>query len=127
MITCAVRRYGFSLRTVPHDICRPYLATRDRAVHFEVFRILGVCHDAQTLDHLNYAKRQLSPPAELGELNAPSLQLDVELAHYASFTSTLANMITDYESESLGPMYGLIRHKLLHVATSVGGPIAQFV
>jgi hypothetical protein len=27
-------------------------------------------------------------------------------------------MITDYESESLGPMYGLIRQELLNVATS---------
>jgi hypothetical protein len=26
MITCAVRRYGFLLRTLPRDICRPYLA-----------------------------------------------------------------------------------------------------
>jgi hypothetical protein len=29
MITCAVRRYGFLLRTLPPDICRPYLATAD--------------------------------------------------------------------------------------------------
>jgi hypothetical protein len=40
-------------------------------------------------------------------------------------------MNTDYEFESLGPMYGLIRHELLHIATSTlqsaGFPIAQFV
>jgi hypothetical protein len=35
-----------------------------------------------------------------------------------SITATLANMITDYESESLGPIYGLIPRKLLNVATS---------
>jgi hypothetical protein len=32
MITCAVRRYGLLLRTLPPYICRPYLAIADRAV-----------------------------------------------------------------------------------------------
>jgi hypothetical protein len=42
------------------------------------------------------------------------------VAHYASFTATLANLIIDYESESLGyTMYGLIRQELLNVATSI--------
>jgi hypothetical protein len=58
------------------------------------------------------------PCAKFGGLNVPSLELDAEHAHYASFTATLANLITDYESESLGPLYGLIRHELLNVATS---------
>jgi hypothetical protein len=40
------------------------------------------------------------------------------IAHYASFTATLANLITDYESEPLGPLCGLIRHEQLNVATS---------
>jgi hypothetical protein len=31
---------------------------------------------------------------------------------------TLTNTIIDYESESLGHLYGLIRHELLSVATS---------
>jgi hypothetical protein len=42
MITCAVRRYGFLLRTLPPGICRPYIATINRAVRIVVFRILGV-------------------------------------------------------------------------------------
>jgi hypothetical protein len=42
MITCTVRRYGFLLRTLPHDMCRLYLATEDRAVRNSVFRVLGV-------------------------------------------------------------------------------------
>jgi hypothetical protein len=109
MITCAVHRYGFLLRTLPPDICRPYLANADRAVRAAVYRILGVSQDAQTLNQLNCAKRQLSLPAEFGGLNVPSLELDAEPAHYASFTVTLANLITDYESESLGPLFGLIR------------------
>jgi hypothetical protein len=67
---------------------------------------------------VNCAKRQLSLPAEFGGLNVPSLELDIELAHYASFIATLANLISDYESESLGPMYSLIRHEELNVATS---------
>jgi hypothetical protein len=79
---------------------------------------LGVSRDVQTLDQLNYAKRQLSLPAEFGGLNVPSLELDAEHVHYASFIATLANMVIDYESESLGSMYGLIRQKLMHVATS---------
>jgi hypothetical protein len=54
----------------------------------------------------------------LGGLNVPSLELDAELAHYASFTTILANLIDDYDSESPGPLYGLIRHELLNVATS---------
>jgi hypothetical protein len=45
------------------------------------------------------SKRQLSLPADFGVFNAPSLELDVEHVHYASFTATLANMIIDYESE----------------------------
>jgi hypothetical protein len=51
-------------------------------------------------------------------LHGPSLELDVELDHYDPFTATLANMSNDYESESLGPMYSLIRHELLHVVAS---------
>jgi hypothetical protein len=109
MITCAVRRYGFLLRTLPPDICQPYLVAADIAVRIAVFRILGVSQDVQPLDQLNCAKRQLSLPAEFEGLNVPSLELDAAHAYYASFTATLANMINDYESESLGPMYGLIR------------------
>jgi hypothetical protein len=118
MITCAVRRYGFLLRTLPHDICRPYLATADRAVRTAVFRIVGVPHDVQALDQLNWANRQPSLLAEFRGLSVPSLELDAELVHYASFTTTLASPIIDYESESLGHMYGLIRQELLHVGTS---------
>jgi hypothetical protein len=71
MLTCAVRRYGFMLRTLPLDICRPYLASADRAVRAAVYRIIGVSLDAQTLDQLNCAKRQLSLLAEFGGLNVP--------------------------------------------------------
>jgi hypothetical protein len=56
--------------------------------------------------------------AEFRGLSVSPLELDGEHAHYASFTVTLANVITDYESESLGPMYILIRQELLHVAAS---------
>jgi hypothetical protein len=48
----------------------------------------------------------------------PSLALDVELAHYASFDAILANLTTDYESESLGPLYGIIRHEPHNVTIS---------
>jgi hypothetical protein len=85
MITCSVRRYGFLLRTLPPDICRPYLATATRAVRTIDYGILGVFHDVQALDQLNCAKRQLSYHAEFGELNVPSLELDVELAHLLCF------------------------------------------
>jgi hypothetical protein len=96
--SCTIIRLTMMI-TFPPDICRPYLATADRAVRAAVYRILGVSLDAQTLDQLNYAKRQLSLPAEFGGLNVPSLELDAEPAHYASFTGTLANLVTDYESE----------------------------
>jgi hypothetical protein len=118
MITCAVRRYGFLLRTLPTCIYRPYLPTPYRAVRTAIRRVLGVSPDVQTLDKLNCAKCQLSLPAELGGLNVMSLELDAEHAHYASFTASLANLITDYVSESLGPLYGLIRHEVLNVTTS---------
>jgi hypothetical protein len=62
---------------------------------------------------MNCANRQLSLHAEFGGLNVPPLDLDAEPAHYASFSATLPNLIIDYESESLGPLYGLIRHELL--------------
>jgi hypothetical protein len=109
MITCAVRRYGFLLRTLPRDTCRPYFAAADRAVRTTVYRILGVSHDVQTLYQLSCAKRKVSLPAEFGRLNVPSLGLDAEPAHYASFIATLANLITDNEFESLGLVYGLFR------------------
>jgi hypothetical protein len=48
----------------------------------------------------------------------PSLEVEGEHVHYSSFNATLANLIIDYESEALGPMYGLIKHELLNVATS---------
>jgi hypothetical protein len=98
MITCAVRRYGFLFRTLPPYICRPYLAIAYRAVRSAVYRILGVSQYVETFDQLNCAKRQLPLPTEFGGLYIPSLQLDAEHAHYASFTVTLANMIIDYES-----------------------------
>jgi hypothetical protein len=59
------------------------------------------------------------PSRGVWRLNVPSLELDVERAHYALFSATLANLITDYESESLDPMYGLIRQELLNVATII--------
>jgi hypothetical protein len=48
---------------------------------------------------LNCAKRKVSLPAEFGGLNVPSLELDVERAHYALIRATLANPITHYDSE----------------------------
>jgi hypothetical protein len=119
IIMYAVRRYGFLLRTLPPNICRPYLPTANRAIRITVFRILGTSQDVQTLDYLNCAKRQLFLPSEFGGLNnAQSLELDAEPAQYASFTATLAHLITQCESESLGHMYGLIRQELPHVSTS---------
>jgi hypothetical protein len=91
----------------------------DRAVRTTSYRIWGVSQDVQSLYQLNCAKRQLSLPAEFGGLNILSLELDVEPAHYASFTATLAKLITYYESESLDPLYGLVRQaKLVNIATS---------
>jgi hypothetical protein len=126
MITSAVRRFWFLLRTLPPYIWRSYHATADRAVRTTLYRILGVSEDVQTIDKLNCAKRHLSLPAEFGRFNVPSLELDAELAHFASFTATLANMINDHESESLGPLYGLIRQELLNVATSTLPWAVQF-
>jgi hypothetical protein len=79
------------------------------AVRIGVFRILGVSQNVQTLDQQIRTKRQLSMSAEFGGLNVPSLELDAEHAQYALFTTTLAKFVNDYDSESLGPMYGLIR------------------
>jgi hypothetical protein len=120
MIKSAVRRYGFLLRTLPIDICRSYLAIACRAICIAVFRILGVSQDIQTLGKLNSVKRKLSLSTELGGLNAPSLELDAKHTHYyASFNANRVNLITNYESDSLGPMYGLIHNnELFHVATS---------
>jgi hypothetical protein len=58
MIMCAVRCYGFLLRTLPPDICRPYLGVACRAVRTAVFvQILGVSQDVQTLDKVICVKR----------------------------------------------------------------------
>jgi hypothetical protein len=93
-----------------HDICRPHLVNVDREVRTSVFRVLGVSQDLQTLGKLNCTKRKLSPPAQFRGLNVPSLELNDERAHYASFNATLAKSTTDFESESLGHMHGIIRH-----------------
>jgi hypothetical protein len=45
MITCAVRRYGFLLRTLPPHICRSYLVAAHIAVRTVVLRILDVSQD----------------------------------------------------------------------------------
>jgi hypothetical protein len=68
MITCAVRRHGFLLSTLPLHVCRPYLVVVDVAVRTSIFRILGVSQDVETLDQLNCAKRKLSQTAEFGDL-----------------------------------------------------------
>jgi hypothetical protein len=60
MITCAVCRYGFLLRTLPPNVCRPYFTTADKAVCAAFSRMFGDFHDVQTLDKLNCAKRLLS-------------------------------------------------------------------
>jgi hypothetical protein len=125
MMTCAVRRYGFLLSALPPDICRQYLAAEDRAVHTAIFQVLGVSHDVQTLDQLNCANRQFPLSAEFKGFNVPSLELNDEHAHYASFNATPANMINDCESESLGPMYDLIRQEQLNVATSTSQWVVQ--
>jgi hypothetical protein len=43
---------------------------------------------------------------------------ELGVGHCTSITATLANLIIDYESELLGPVYGLIRQDLLHGASS---------
>jgi hypothetical protein len=115
MITCAVRRCSFQLRTLSHGACHPYLATTDSVVKYS---IPGVFPEVHTHYQINCATRKLSLPTEFGGLNVPSLVQDVEPAHYASFAAILANLITDYESESLGLLYGTIRHELHNIAAS---------
>jgi hypothetical protein len=41
MIICAVRRYGFMLRTRPHNIFRPYLVIANNVVRTVVFYVMG--------------------------------------------------------------------------------------
>jgi hypothetical protein len=49
----------------------------------------------------------------------PSLAVDVEHAHYASFDATPASLSTNCESESLlDPLYKIIRDELYNVAAS---------
>jgi hypothetical protein len=48
----------------------------------------------------------LSLFVEFGALTVPSHALYAEPAHCASFDATLANLIIDYEYESLGPLNG---------------------
>jgi hypothetical protein len=50
MITCAVRRCGFLLRTHPLIFADHALLLGDRAVHTAVFRILRVSQDVHKLD-----------------------------------------------------------------------------
>jgi hypothetical protein len=108
MITCSVRRYGFLLHILRPDIYRPYLVARDRAVRIAVFSIFGVSHNVQVLDQLNCAKRQLSLPSEMGGLNVPQARRRTCSLCFIH-GDPRANMIVDYESESLSHMYGLIR------------------
>jgi hypothetical protein len=72
--------------------------------------MFGVFPEVQTNDQIICATRQLSLPAEFGGLNVPPLALDAEPPHFVSFDATLASLTTHYKSESLGPLYGIIRH-----------------
>jgi hypothetical protein len=81
MITCALRRYGFLLRTLLLDVCRMYLATADSDVRSAVFRKFGVSPEVQTHDKINCSTRLLFLITEFGGLNVPSLAIDVEHAH----------------------------------------------
>jgi hypothetical protein len=87
----------------------------DNVVWYVGFRIFGTSPEVETYDQIKCAKRQLSLPAELRVLNVPSPRIDIEHAHYASFN---ASLIIDCESESLGPLYGIIRREVRNVATS---------
>jgi hypothetical protein len=99
MITGAVRSYGFLLRPILRDVCRPYLVTADSVVRYAFFRIFWVSPEVQTHYQINCATRQLSSPAELGGLNVPSFALDAKLAHYAaSFDATLVKLMSEYEA-----------------------------
>jgi hypothetical protein len=75
-----------------------------------LFVFFCVSPEVQAHEQINPATRELSLPAEFGGLNVPSLALDAELAHYASFEASVAILIIDYEYESLGPLYGIICH-----------------
>jgi hypothetical protein len=62
-------------------------------------------------------------PVDFGGIYGPSLELDDERAHYASLKSVLANLIIDYETESLGLMLQTYPSRTTtikkHVATSI--------
>jgi hypothetical protein len=74
------------------------------------FRILGVFPEVHTHNQTNRATRELSlHDGDFRGLSVPSFALDVGSAHYALLDATLASLITDYESESLGSLYGTIR------------------
>jgi hypothetical protein len=79
IITCVVHLYGFLLRTLSPNICRPYLVVVDTAVRTAVLRILGISRDVQTRDNLNYVKCLLSLPAEFGGLMYRPLSLTLNL------------------------------------------------
>jgi hypothetical protein len=67
---------------------------------------------------LDLAISQIRLPAEFGGFNVPSLEMEANSAHYASFTATLANLISDYEDASLGALYGMLCTELKNVAFS---------
>jgi hypothetical protein len=72
------------------------------------FAFLGlVSPEVHAHDQINCATRPLSLPTQFVDLNVPPLAIDEEHAHYASFDATLAKFLTNYEFESLGPMYGV--------------------
>jgi hypothetical protein len=135
-ITCTVRRYGFLLHNLPPDVCRPYLAAADSVVWYAIFRIFEfrvfetlkpqTPLEVYTHDQMNCATRHFPLPAEFGGLDVPSFAIDVEPTHYASFDATLAIHIIDCKSESLGPLYGIIRRRLHDVATSTLPWAVQF-
>jgi hypothetical protein len=83
MIMCAVRRYDFLLRTLPHNSCHPYIATEDSVVWHDVFHIFRVPPEVETHDQIDSATRQFPLPTEFGGLNVPSLALDVGPTHHA--------------------------------------------
>jgi hypothetical protein len=84
---------------------------------FSFVYIFGVSPEVQTHDKISCATSQLSLPAEFGGLNLPSLALDDEPTHYKLHSTRVSQVLLclNYESESRGPFYGIIRHELQNV------------
>jgi hypothetical protein len=108
LIACAVRRYGFLLRTLPPNICRPYLATAYREVRYTIATHRVICLTVERASHLWKCSHCNAAPPHSCEYGSSSMVLGT----YMSGERSTVTMFMDHT-----PAQCMCHWYVLHSAT----------